>query len=84
MAMTTLAFWSQGPETDESGTITVGFMVSYAEIELAESREEAIDMGGHQRSVRPLRGTRRRLQGRVREGLAGRTDHRGGGTPGRD
>ena len=45
MAITTLAFWSQGPEDDESWIIIGGIKVSYAEIELAESRNEAIEMG---------------------------------------
>ena len=45
MAITTLAFWSEGPETDESEIIIGGIKVSYAEIELAESRIEAVDMG---------------------------------------
>ena len=45
MPTTTLAFWSEGPENDESGIIIAGLTVSYAEIELAESRNEAIEMG---------------------------------------
>lgn len=45
MATTTLAFWSEGPEIEESGIVIGGLTVSYAEIELAESREQAIEMG---------------------------------------
>ena len=45
MATTTLAFWSEGPEIEESGIVIGGLEVSYAEIELADTREQAIEMG---------------------------------------
>ena len=43
MAMVTR--WALGKEIDECGLVIGGIRVSYAEIELAESRKEAIEMG---------------------------------------
>jgi hypothetical protein len=43
MAMVTR--WALGKEIDECGLVLAGIRVSFAELQLAENRDEAIDMG---------------------------------------
>ena len=45
MATTTLRLWSEGHENDQCGIEIAGLKIGWAEIELAENRAEAQDMG---------------------------------------
>ena len=45
MATTPLKLWREGPEIDQCGLIIAGITVSWAELELAEDRTEALEMG---------------------------------------